>query len=153
MDEVRVTRPVHHRMWEKEECLSTFGLLPDIRVETWPFLERLRPHLGPRLPSDHTPELGSVLRATIADLIPLPMLTIAAVTGHATAGGFIITRTHDYVGDRGFIYMSELDIGVPIAMYAMSELRSRISDASAMRDLLLRPEKMEGGESREEGGD
>ncbi|KAH7657758.1 Enoyl-CoA hydratase/isomerase protein [Dioscorea alata] len=105
-------------------------------------------------PSDRTRELGSALRATIADLMSLPMPTIAAVTGHAAAGGFIIARAHDYVvmrGDRGFVYMSELDIGVPIARYAMSVLRSRITDARALRDLLLRPEKMKAGEAERKG--
>ncbi|KAM0939641.1 putative enoyl-CoA hydratase/isomerase, ClpP/crotonase-like domain superfamily [Dioscorea sansibarensis] len=105
-------------------------------------------------PSDRTRQLDSAFRDTIADLISLPMPTIAAVTGHAAAGGFIIARTHDYVvmgGDRGFIYMSELDIGVPISRYAMSVLRSRISDARALRDLLLRPEKMKAREAERKG--
>ncbi|KAJ9175693.1 hypothetical protein P3X46_014224 [Hevea brasiliensis] len=53
-------------------------------------------------------------RSLISDLISLPMPTIAAVTGHSSTAGFMLALGHDYVlmrKDRGFIYMSELDIG------------------------------------------
>ncbi|KAM0939645.1 putative enoyl-CoA hydratase/isomerase, ClpP/crotonase-like domain superfamily [Dioscorea sansibarensis] len=99
-------------------------------------------------------QFESALRAMIADLVSLPMPTIAAVTGHAAGGGFIFARAHDYVvmrGDGGFIYMSELDIGEPIREYGMSVLRSRISDARALRDLVLRSEKMKAGEAERKG--
>ncbi|KAJ0964882.1 hypothetical protein J5N97_026020 [Dioscorea zingiberensis] len=105
-------------------------------------------------PSERMPLLGSAFRATLTDLISLPMPTIAAVTGHAAAAGFILARSHDYVvmrGDRGFVYMSELDIGVPISGFAMSLLRSRITDARALRDLLLRSEKMGAAEAERKG--
>ncbi|KAK6128426.1 hypothetical protein DH2020_037838 [Rehmannia glutinosa] len=52
-------------------------------------------------------------RLLVAELISLPMPTIAAVTGHASAAGFILALSHDYLlmrKDRGFLYMSELDI-------------------------------------------
>ncbi|XP_039144024.1 enoyl-CoA delta isomerase 2, peroxisomal-like [Dioscorea cayenensis subsp. rotundata] len=108
--------------------------------------------------SASTPDLihqyESALRAMIADLVSLPMPTIASITGHAAGGGFIFARAHDYVvmrGDRGFIYMNELDIGERFRKYGMSVLRSRISDARVLRDLVLRPEKMKAGEAERKG--
>lgn len=50
----------------------------------------------------------------VADMVALPMPTIAAVTGHAAAAGLVLALSHDYVlmrRDRGVMYMSELDIG------------------------------------------
>ncbi|KAH7657756.1 Enoyl-CoA hydratase/isomerase protein [Dioscorea alata] len=105
-------------------------------------------------PSDLIHQYESALRAMMADIVSLPMPTIAAITGHAAGGGFVVARAHDYVvmrGDRGFIYMNELDIGERIRKYGMSVLRSRISDARALRDLVLRPEKMKAGEAERKG--
>uniref|UniRef100_A0A7N0UT56 Delta(3)-Delta(2)-enoyl-CoA isomerase n=1 Tax=Kalanchoe fedtschenkoi TaxID=63787 RepID=A0A7N0UT56_KALFE len=68
------------------------------------------------------------LKPVVADLISLPMPTIAAVTGHAAAAGMLLAISHDYVvmrGDRGVMYMSELDIGMTFPEYVMAVLRSK----------------------------
>ncbi|KAI3945715.1 hypothetical protein MKW98_022989 [Papaver atlanticum] len=46
----------------------------------------------------------------IAELLSLPMPTVAAVSGHAAAAGFFLALSHDYVlmrKDKGVLYMSE----------------------------------------------
>ncbi|VVA94646.1 unnamed protein product [Arabis nemorensis] len=56
----------------------------------------------PSLPS----LMDAKLRSLVADIISLPMPTIAAVTGHASAAGFILAMSHDYIlmrRDRGFL--------------------------------------------------
>lgn len=85
--------------------------------------------------------LSSKLRSVIRDLISLPMPTIAAVSGHASAGGIILALSHDYVlmrKDRGFLYMSELDIGLKVPAWFVAVLKCKIGSPAAWRDIVLR---------------
>ncbi|WCJ19566.1 delta(3) delta(2)-enoyl CoA isomerase 1 [Euphorbia peplus] len=100
---------------------------------------------SPSLTQSRFKYLSSELRSLISDLISLPMPTIAAVTGHASAGGFILALAHDYLimrKDRGFLYMSELDIGLVIPAWFMAFLKCKIGDAGARREVVLRAAKM-----------
>ncbi|KAL6977339.1 dodecenoyl-CoA isomerase [Sarracenia purpurea var. burkii] len=89
--------------------------------------------------------MSSKLRSLTVDLLSLPMPTIAAVTGHASAAGLILALCHDYVlmrKDRGFLYMSELDIGFRLPSWFAAVIRSKIGSPIARRDVLLRAEKL-----------
>ncbi|KAG5533432.1 hypothetical protein RHGRI_027560 [Rhododendron griersonianum] len=89
--------------------------------------------------------MASKLRSLVADLMSLPVPTIAAVTGHASAAGCILALSHDYVlmrKDRGFLYMSEMDIGLPIPAWFVAVIRSKIGSPAARRDVLLRAAKV-----------
>ncbi|KAI5066150.1 hypothetical protein GOP47_0018774 [Adiantum capillus-veneris] len=71
--------------------------------------------------------------------INLPMPTIAAVCGHAAAAGFILALAHDYVymrKDRGFLYMSEIDVRILIPPGPMNIIRSKLTPR-AFRDAVL----------------
>lgn len=74
--------------------------------------------------------------ATLADMnVP----TIAAVCGHASAAGFIFALAHDHRcmrGDRGFLYMSEMDVQVRIPIGPMSLIRAKLSP-KAFKDTVL----------------
>ncbi|KAK1378087.1 enoyl-CoA delta isomerase 1, peroxisomal-like [Heracleum sosnowskyi] len=85
------------------------------------------------------------LRSVIKDLLSLPMPTIAAITGHASAAGAILALSHDYVymrKDRGFIYMSEVDIGLKLPAWFVTVLRCKIGSPAVWRDLVLRGRKL-----------
>lgn len=85
------------------------------------------------------------LRSVVNDLISLPMPTIAAVTGHAAAGGFMLALSHDYFvmrKDRGFIYMSELDIGMVVPVWFMAMFKCKIGDPNVRREVVLRAAKL-----------
>ncbi|KAA8539439.1 hypothetical protein F0562_026131 [Nyssa sinensis] len=89
--------------------------------------------------------MSSKFRSLINDLISLPVPTIAAVSGHASAAGFILALCHDYVlmrKDRGFLYMSEVDIGLKMPAWFMPVLRCKIGSPTAWRDVVLRAEKL-----------
>lgn len=89
--------------------------------------------------------MSSKLRSVIKDLISLPMPTIAAITGHAAASGVILALSHDYVfmrKDRGFVYMSEMDIGLKVPVWFVKVLRSKIGSPAVWRDVVLRAAKM-----------
>ncbi|XP_077227631.1 enoyl-CoA delta isomerase 2, peroxisomal-like [Tasmannia lanceolata] len=90
----------------------------------------------------------------MADMISLPIPTVAAVTGHAAAAGFLLALSHDYVlmrKDRGVIYMSELDIGLPFPKYFMAIMRAKITAKGARRDVVLRAAKIKAEEAVEKG--
>ncbi|XP_020597253.1 enoyl-CoA delta isomerase 2, peroxisomal-like [Phalaenopsis equestris] len=98
--------------------------------------------------------MGSLFIKLIADLLALPMPTIAAVNGHSSAAGFILAISHDYVemrADRGFIYMSEIDLGMPLPPYFLTLIRSKVSDAKVVRDLVLRGAKLKAAEAQAKG--
>ena len=99
---------------------------------------------------DRLNHLVNNFKPIIADLLSLPMPTIAAVSGHAAAAGFMLAISHDYVlmkNDRSVLYMSELDIGLTFADYFMAMLKSKLSDPAARRDVMLRAKKVKAKEA------
>ncbi|KAK0592193.1 hypothetical protein LWI29_014944 [Acer saccharum] len=94
------------------------------------------------------------LRSVVAEFISLPMPTIAAITGHTSAAGVILALSHDYVlmrRDRGFLYMSELDIGLKIPAWFMALIGCKIGEPAARRELVLRAAKLTAKEAVEKG--
>ncbi|KAL8486583.1 hypothetical protein ACS0TY_022851 [Phlomoides rotata] len=93
-------------------------------------------------------ELGRMVdlfRGVVADLLALPMPTIAAVTGHAAAAGMMFAMSHDYVlmtSSRGVLYMSELDIGMTLPDYFTALIRAKIGSSAARREVVLKAAKI-----------
>lgn len=89
--------------------------------------------------------MSKKLRLLIEELISLPMPTIAAVNGHASASGFALALSHDYIlmrKDRGFLYMSELDINYKIPNWMTTVVRSKIASPKIWRNVVLKAEKI-----------
>ncbi|KAA3485409.1 enoyl-CoA delta isomerase 2, peroxisomal-like [Gossypium australe] len=89
------------------------------------------------------------LKQLVLAFISLPMPTIAAVNGHAAAGGVVLALCHDYLlmrRHRSVLYMIDLDLGIKIPEPFMALFRAKIS-GSVRRDLLLRGLKIKGGEA------
>nr|XP_043632444.1 enoyl-CoA delta isomerase 1, peroxisomal-like [Erigeron canadensis] len=89
--------------------------------------------------------MSKKLRSLVKALISLPMPTIAAITGHASAGGFILAQSHDYVmmrKDRGFLYMSEMDIKLVVPDWFVKLFKNKIGSPAALRDVIMRAEKV-----------
>ncbi|KAA8527743.1 hypothetical protein F0562_035388 [Nyssa sinensis] len=94
---------------------------------------------------DRLLHMVDLFKPVVADLVSLPMPTIAAVTGHAAAAGMMLAISHDYVymrSDKGVLYMSELDIGITIPDYFTAMMRSKVTSVAARRDVLLRAVKV-----------
>ena len=72
-------------------------------------------------------------------LLLLPFPTVAAINGHAFAGGAFLALSLDYRimrEDRGWISISEVDVGVPIPAPMMEILHTKLS-AITVRDAVL----------------
>lgn len=89
--------------------------------------------------------MSSKLRELVSDLITFPMPTIAAITGHASAAGVAFALSHDYTlmrKDRGFVYVSELDIGFKIPLWFMALIKSKIGSPKAWREVVMKAAKL-----------
>jgi len=81
--------------------------------------------------------------------LALPVPTIAAINGHAYAGGGMFALAHDFRvmrADRGFFCLPEVDIGLPFAP-GMSALIQAKLDAPVARDLMLTGRRLGGTEA------
>ncbi|KAJ8570056.1 hypothetical protein K7X08_006633 [Anisodus acutangulus] len=98
--------------------------------------------------------MDTKLRSLIYDLFNLPMPTIAAITGHASAAGFVLALSHDYVlmrKDRGFLYMSEIDIGLKIPAWFVTLVKNKVKSPTAWREVVMRGTKLTAGMAMEQG--
>ncbi|KAI5651285.1 hypothetical protein M9H77_37290 [Catharanthus roseus] len=89
--------------------------------------------------------VSAKLRVLVSDLITFPMPTIAAVTGHASAAGFVFAMAHDYIlmrKDKGFLYMSELDIGLQIPLWFVALMKSKIGSPKTWREVVIKAVKI-----------
>ncbi|BBN11197.1 Delta3-Delta2-enoyl-CoA isomerase [Marchantia polymorpha subsp. ruderalis] len=76
----------------------------------------------------------------LATLIGMSVPTIAAICGHASAGGLILAMAHDHrfmASDRGFLYMSEMDVQVRISTGILNLLRASMSPKAFKDNILL----------------
>lgn len=83
--------------------------------------------------------LGLKYAQLLVAVMELKLPSIAAVCGHASAGGFIFALAHDYRfmrRDRGFLYMSEVDVGISIPPSVMSIIRSKVGSRHLTEVLL-----------------
>lgn len=90
---------------------------------------------GPDYARRFLPVLDAFLRATL--MLPKPV--VAAVNGHAIAGGCILAAACDHrimVEGNGRIGIPELAVGVPFPALPLQIMAARLSDA-AVRDLVF----------------
>lgn len=90
---------------------------------------------GPEYGRRFLPVLDGFLRAALT--LPKPM--VAAINGHAIAGGCILAACGDHrimVEGGGRIGIPELAVGVPFPALPLEVMRARLSDAS-LRELVF----------------
>jgi enoyl-CoA hydratase/carnithine racemase len=87
--------------------------------------------------------------ALLGRFLALPLPTIAAINGHAFAGGGMLALTHDWRvmrADRGFFCLPEVDIGLPFAPGMMAMIQAKL-DPSVSGDLMLTGRRIGGQEA------
>eukprot|EP01094_Clydonella_sp_ATCC50884_P026788 TRINITY_DN7463_c0_g1_i1.p2 TRINITY_DN7463_c0_g1~~TRINITY_DN7463_c0_g1_i1.p2 ORF type:complete len:258 (+),score=89.29 TRINITY_DN7463_c0_g1_i1:39-776(+) len=78
-------------------------------------------------------------------LLVLPVPTVAAISGHAFAGGMILAMVNDFRvmrTGRGFLCMPEIDLHMPMAPGMIAAVTCKVGDVNTVRDLLLRGKRM-----------
>lgn len=82
--------------------------------------------------------LGSV-HALLARFLSMPVMTIAAIQGHAFAAGAMLTLAHDFRvmrAGRGFWCLPEVDIHMPFTAGMAALIQSRLSKHTAHEAML-----------------
>ncbi|WVR05613.1 hypothetical protein IAU60_002635 [Kwoniella sp. DSM 27419] len=73
-------------------------------------------------------------------LLTFPLITVAAINGHAFAGGMILALSCDYrviTSGKGYLCMNEVQFGSPLPNSFDALLSARIPDPTQLRDTLL----------------
>lgn len=81
----------------------------------------------------HNPDKHTLLIVLFHKLLQrilcFPIPTVAAVCGHATAGGCMMALAHDYRymrSDRGFIFLNEVEIKLPLTPGMNAIIKSKL---------------------------
>jgi len=102
---------------------------------------------------DEGPAMISDVLRIFARLLEFPVASVAAMNGHAFAGGGMMAMAHDYRvmrSDRGYFCLPEVDLGMPLADGMTALLQAKLS-AGVLRDLLLTGRRVGGDEAKELG--
>jgi enoyl-CoA hydratase/carnithine racemase len=95
---------------------------------------------------------GDYLRAIyrlLGRVLSLPVITVAAVNGHAFGAGALLATAHDFAvmrSDRGFWCMPEADLGLPLTAEYLSVLTAKLSPAT-LREAVLTGRRYGGSEA------
>jgi len=88
-------------------------------------------------------------QAFLGRVLACPVPTVAAMNGHAYAGGGMLALAHDFRvmrADRGFFCLPEVDIGLPFSPGMSAMIQAKL-DPSVSRDLMLTGRRIGGTEA------
>jgi enoyl-CoA hydratase/carnithine racemase len=88
---------------------------------------------------DEFGETANSLHRIFGRLLLFPAYTVAAINGHAFAGGAMLTCTTDYRimrEDRGYWCLNEVDLGLPLTEEMAAVVLARLPAATAREAML-----------------
>jgi len=94
------------------------------------------------------------LNAMFYELLTFPIPTVAAITGHAFAGGCTLALAHDYRvmnAQRGYLCMNEIEFGAHIPSGMLGTIKSVVKSFQTMRKLVLEGRRFTSQEALEHG--
>nr|XP_043621693.1 LOW QUALITY PROTEIN: fatty acid oxidation complex subunit alpha-like [Erigeron canadensis] len=100
----------------------------------------IKPDLLAQDPVLHTSSIFNDFKPLAADIVSLPMPTIAIVTGHAVGSGLTLAMCHDYVfmtRGRGVLYLPEIQMGISLPSYGVELVKLKVAKPDSLRDILL----------------
>jgi Delta3-Delta2-enoyl-CoA isomerase len=83
---------------------------------------------------DELPAYIATFQGLLARVLTLPFLTVAAIQGHAFAGGAMLALAHDYRvmrADRGFWCLPEVDLKLPLSPGMTALISSQLPISTA----------------------
>jgi enoyl-CoA hydratase/carnithine racemase len=89
-------------------------------------------------PHRATEYLSSIYRI-LGRMLGLPVITVAAVNGHAFGAGALLATTHDFAvmrEDRGYWCMPEADLGLPLTPEYLSVLTAKLPSRAVQQAVL-----------------
>ena len=104
----------------------------------------------------HGSELAMYLTSTlglIARILTLPMISVAAVNGHAFGAGALLTTAHDFRimrTDRGYFCMPEVDMKAPLHPGMVAILQARLP-VQALHEVIVTGKRWGGEEAARRG--
>lgn len=89
----------------------------------------------PKLPPGAQADLARTINALFAGWYQFPRPVVAAVNGHAVAGGLILAMCADHrvVGTSGQFGLTEVKVGIPFPSAAMAVLQGELTPAVCRR--------------------
>ena len=78
---------------------------------------------------DRATEYLSAIYRILGRMLGFPVITVAAVNGHAFGGGALLAAAHDFAvmrEDRGYWCMPEADLGLPLTAEYLSVLTAKL---------------------------
>jgi Delta3-Delta2-enoyl-CoA isomerase len=85
---------------------------------------------------DRRVEYAAASQRLMARFLTLPLITVAAIQGHAFAAGAMIALAHDFRimrADRGFFCLPEVDIHIPFTPGMAALIQARLTPKTAHR--------------------
>jgi enoyl-CoA hydratase len=130
---------------DSEECLKSVENDPDVRAIVITgngkcFSAGLDLKTVPYYSSAEQREMVEILNRIVAWLYGFPLPTVAAINGHAIAGGFILAIACDYrIGTNAAckLGVTESRVGIPFPVSTMEVLRAEMAPAAARRMTLV----------------
>lgn len=108
--------------------------------------------MGTQSDADNQAFVGDLI-GLFARLLALPIPSVAAITGHAFAGGAMLALAHDFRvmrADRGYFCLPEVDIRIPLVAGMTALITERLS-GSTLRDAVLSGSRFSGEEAARRG--
>lgn len=102
---------------------------------------------------DHAGEVVVGMQRIFARVLASPLATVAALNGHAFAGGAMLALACDFRvmrSDRGFFCIPEIDLGLPLSPGMAALIQSRLPKLAA-HEAIVTGKRYGGNEARERG--
>jgi len=94
----------------------------------------------PSLAEDLPAFLSKMYLPLMGRFLEFPLIAVAAINGHAFAGGMTMAMCNDFRvmrSDRGFLCMNEIELPSPVPAGMAAVVRAKVASSNATRDIFL----------------